>query len=73
MTFPFVFLSRLIGLSKDTLVLSITPANPISSPLKDLRKVVPIRIVTEPHASQAEVDQLSDWWDGDVKMELPEI
>jgi len=58
---------------RDILVLSIVPPNPIGSPLKDLRKVIPIRFVTEPHASQAEVDQVSDLWDGDVKMELPEI
>lgn len=63
-----------LTLLKDFIVLSIVPPKPHDFPLKDLRKVIPIRIVTEPHASQAEVDQVnSDWWDGDVKLEIPEL
>jgi len=57
---------------RDMLILSIVPPNPTNSPLKDLRKAIPIRIVTEPHASQAAVDQVTDWSEGDLKLDISE-
>lgn len=58
---------------KDMIVLSIVPPNPTSSPLQDLRKAIPIRIVTEQHASQAAVDQVTDWSEGDLKLDIPDL
>jgi hypothetical protein len=68
-----MIVSFVLTINKDILVLSITPPDLNNSPFKDVRKLIPIRVVTDPHASQAAVDQLTDWLDGDVKLDIPDM
>jgi len=53
---------------KDCIILSIIPPSPHNHPLLELRGMLPIRLVTEPHASDADFDP-ADWSDRDVKYE----